>query len=254
MHKFLNMLSFTIGCCLFGIGLILYWYLPINVVGWDSRVDGLINRLASANAPIEGISDWSFDLRNFLDNNPGSWDPDAQKPVSDAYYELKSMGKEAFPYLIKHFDDDRYSHVKSSSVYYSVTVGDACQDLIDQQVGMGGVGYKWRDAPKGSDLEIFDFENYVKSNYGSYAAWWRNNRTRTLPEMSIAYCNWRISQEERVGFVDDDQATSMRSSFKRLLSDAEKPPDEMPLPPPDWYTIDELVIEIQLREQFKSFM
>ena len=72
--------------------------------------------------------------------------------------------------------------------------------------------------------------------------------------MSIAYCNWRISQEERVGFVDDDQATSMRSSFKRLLSDAEKPPDEMPLPPPDWYTIDELVIEIQLREQFKSFM
>lgn len=114
---------FVFGVVLFCVGCLTYWYLPVHLVGSNTPIESLIDRLASKNSPPEfpGVPPHLY--FDELLKNPGGWDADAQKPVSDAYYELKSIGKKAFPYLIKHFDDNRYSHERSYSTFVSHSVG-----------------------------------------------------------------------------------------------------------------------------------
>ena len=93
------------------------------------------------------------------------------------------------------------------------------------------------------------FEAYVKSNYGTYAAWWRNNNNLSLTEMRLEFCNWRINKEKRLGFVDDNQENGMMDSFDQMLENAKSAPDTMPLPPPEWYTVDAIVMNIKMFRQ-----
>jgi hypothetical protein len=253
MKKLLDKRNFIIGAVLACISVLIYWYLPVHMVGSNARIEALIDQLASSNLPPKFPGDPPhFSLNEFL-KNPGDWDPDAQKPVSDAYYELKSIGKDAFPYLIKHFNDNRYSHERSYSTFISHSVGDACKFLVEEQIDPRGMSYKWRESPNGSVMG-YDvlFEAFVKSNYGSYASWWRNNRNHTLLEMRLAFCNWRINKEKQLGFVDDDQENEMLIEFDEMLKEAKTLPDKMHLPPPDWYTIDEIVMNIQIFRQHQQ--
>ena len=245
-----NLIIIVVTLCACALG---YWYAPIHFVGSNPKIESLINELASANSPPEFPGDPpQFYLDDFLES-PGGWSPDAQRPVSEAYYELKSMGKDAFPHLIKHFGDKRYSHERSFSTFVSHTVGDACQFLIDEQIDLRGMSYKSRETPAGNAMghEVL-FEAYVKSKYGTYAAWWRNNRTLSLKEMRLDFCNWRINKEKRLGFIDDNQRNEMMDSFDRMLENAKSNPDKMALPPPDWYTIDAIVVEIKKFRQYET--
>lgn len=149
-------------------------------------------------------------------------------------------------------DDDRYSHERSFSTFVSHTVGNACKFLIEEQIDPRGLSYKSRETPNGNVMghDVL-FEAYVESNYGSYAAWWRNNQNQTLLEMRVEFCNWRINKEKRIGFVDDEQKIGMLKSFDRMLNDAKKPPSEMPLLIPDWYTVDAIVIDSKMLKQYQ---
>ena len=241
----LIIIALTLCACTLG-----YWYAPIHFAGSNPKIESLINQLASTNSQPEFPGNPPhFYLDEFLDN-PGNWNPDAQRAVSDAYYELKSMGKEAFPYLIKHFGDNRYSHERSYSTFVSQTVGDACQFLLDEQIDPRGISYKSRDTPTGNTAgDAVLFEAYVESKYGTYAAWWRNSRNLSLTEMRVDFCIWRINKEKRLGFIDDNQKNGMMDSFDRMLENAKSRPGKMPLPPPDSYTVDAIVMDIKMFRQ-----
>ena len=251
--KLLSKRNLTIVALVLFLCTLAYWYAPVNFAGSNPKIESLVNQLASTNSQPKFPSDPPhFYLDEFLEN-PGDWNPDAQRAVSDAYYELKSMGKDAFPHLIKHFGDNRYSHERSYSTFISHTVGDACQFLIDEQVDPRGMSYKSRDTPTGNTMgHAVMLEAYVQSKYGSYAAWWRNNKNLSLTEMRVNFCNWRINKEKRLGFVDADQRDGMMDSFERMLENAKSIPDDMPLPPPDWYTVDAIVMDIKMFRQHKS--
>ena len=242
-----NLIIIVLALCASTLG---YWYAPIHFAGSNSQIESLVDKLASTNPPPEFPGDPPhFYLNEFLEN-PGDWNPEAQRAVSDAYYELKSMGKDAFPYLIKHFGDKRYSHERSYSTFISHSVGDACQFLVDEQIDTRGLSYKSRDTPTGNSMgHAVLFEAYVKSNYGTYAAWWRNNNNLSLTEMRLEFCNWRINKEKRLGFVDDNQENGMMDSFDQMLQNAKSAPDTMPLPPPEWYTVDAIVMNIKMFRQ-----
>ena len=235
----------TLSACTLG-----YWYAPIHFAGSNPKIESLIEQLASTNSQPEFPGDPPhFYFDEFLEN-PGDWNPDAQRIVSAAYYELKSMGKDAFPYLIKHFGDERYSHERSYSTFISHTVGDACQFLVDDQVDLRGMSYKSRETPTGNSMGYeVQFEAYVKSKYGTYAAWWRNNKTLSLTEMRVNFCSWRIHKEKRLGFIDDNQRNGMMDSFDRMLENAHAAPETLALPPPDWYTVDAIVQYIKMFHQ-----
>ena len=242
-----NLIIVVLALCTCILG---YWYAPIHFAGSDPEIESLIDQLASTNSPPDFPGDPPhFYLEDFL-ANPGDWNSDAQRTVSKAYYELKSMGKDVFPYLIKHFGDNRYSHERSYSTFISHSVGDACQFLIDEQIDPRGISYKSRETPTGTTMGYaVQFEAYVKSKYGSYAAWWRNNRNLSLVEMRVDFCKWRINKEKQLGFVDDDQRNRMLETFDRMLENAKSRPDQMPLPPPDWYTVDAIVMDITMFRQ-----
>ena len=232
----------VIGLLLFSGLFVVYRYAPIHFVGANEDVDSLVEQLASANQP-PAVDEPLFNLGEFF-NNPGGWDLKAQKRVSDAYYKLRAMGKEAFPYLINHFDDDRYSHHRSWSTFYPVSVGEACKLLIHEQVDIRGIMYKARESPNGNVIG-YEFDEYVRSHFGSYAAWWRANRNRSLREMRVATVEWRIEKEKAYGFISDEQTDSILSELERVRQKAERKPEVLELPPPDWYTVDELVFRYQ---------
>ena len=102
-------------------------------------------------------------------------------------------------------------------------------------------------------MSDFSFEAYVSWKYGSYAAWWRNKKHLSLAEMRVEFCEWRISGEKQLGFVDEDQKNRMMESFDLMLEKAKSPTSEMPLPVPDWYTVDAIVMEIKMLRKNEAF-
>ena len=68
--------------------------------------------------------------------------------------------------------------------------------------------------------------------------------------MRVSFCNWRIDKEKQLGFVDDNQKSRMMGSFDRMIENAKTLPDKMLLPPPDWYTVDAIVMDIKMSEQY----
>ena len=232
------------GALLLALSLLAWRYAPINFVGSNPRIDALIEKLASESPlPVFERSPPSIVSRQKVIENPGDWNPLAQKSVSHAYYELRSMGKEAFPYLINHFGDDRYSHERSSASFYEVSVGLACKYLIDGQLDVCGPMYKSRETPNGNLLGC-DFDEYVRSQFGSYAAWWRLNRNLSLREMRIATVEWRIQREKEFGFVAKEE-NSILSQLAEALSKANEEYEPPKMPPPDVYRwiVDELAYD-----------
>lgn len=247
----LIILALTLLACILG-----YWYAPIHFAGSNPKIELLIDQLASANTPPKFPGSPPHFFEDEFLANPGDWNPAAQRPVSQAYYELKTIGKAAFPYMIKNLGDKRYSHERSYSTFVSHTVGDACRFLIGEQVTpSGGYGYKCRDTAGGGSATGYEasFEAYIKSKYGSYAAWWRNSRNLSLVEMRIKFCNWKIEKEKQLGFADEAQRDSMLEAFDRMLESAKSPPDKMPLPAPQGYSVDAIVNLIELEKMFGQF-
>lgn len=85
------------------------------------------------------------------------------------------------------------------------------------------MSYHSRKSPNGVVMgsEVL-WEAYVKSKYGSYAAWWRSNRHSSVLTMRVKFCNWRIAEEKRYGFISDDQKAGMSKSFERMLAEAKQ--------------------------------
>lgn len=224
-----------IGALLLALTWLAWRYSPFILVGPNPRIEALIEKLASESPPpVFERSPPSIVSRRKVIENPGEWNPVAQKAVSDAYYELRSMGKVAFPYLINHFGDDRYSHERSWASYYEVSVGLACEYLIDEQLDVCGPMYKMRETPNGN-LMGCDFGELVQSQFGSYAAWWRLNRNLSLREMRIATVKWRIQREKEFGFVSKEEENRILGQLAEALSVANEEYEPPAMPPPDVY-------------------
>lgn len=135
----------------------------------DAKTDTiarLIDQLASSNSTDDGR------LAAAATNDPRIW-----KSV-DALYAL---GIEAFPQLIAHFDDDRYSFEEdalSSNKKYRVSIGRLCWTIVDRQVTKY-VAWKVAD-PRGTPGSGL---SSVPSTRRDAEAWWEVNRRKPLWEL-----------------------------------------------------------------------
>lgn len=71
--------------------------------------------------------------------------------------------------------------------------------------------------------------------------------------MRIKFCNWKIEKEKQLGFADEAQRDSILEAFDRMLESAKSPPDKMPLPAPQGYSVDAIVNLIELEKMFGQF-
>jgi len=184
----------------------------------EQKIRDLIEQLASKNSSPTGEGPFGLDY-------PDDWSEEHQQVVYGARKQLSDFGKPAFPILLESFDDDRYSLSGSAAVYYNLSVGVVCAGIIESNIHLSGIGYKFRT---GADGESHIRPNYFRANYGgdpkqgwrsnlkkSVKQWWASNRNKSLKQMRIDVLKWRIKQEDKIGFPDDES----RKKFRGKLTD-----------------------------------
>jgi hypothetical protein len=167
---------------------------------YRKRVELLIGELRSVNKdpnpkfePIRGF--------------PKDYDGEAQKRIEKARRKLIHLGKDAFPILIEHLKDTSYSRSICTAILRSLSVGDVCFQIIEEQVDLAGMRYKSRE---GSDGEYHVhrgyFSQYCKGAWytrDGLRKWWKEHQHRSLREMQIEALKWAIERERKIGFPEE---------------------------------------------------
>lgn len=157
-----------------------------------AKIEELIEELASSNDPKllipSGIS-----LKT-----PPEWDHKAQARVSKAATSLVEKGPSAFPQLIAHARDKRFSFVNKSinDAMSKESVGKACERIIEVQVDVFeqiGIypglypSYFWSVVLGDPDLN--------GEAEASLENWWKKRKDKSLVELQIESVEWAIQTE-----------------------------------------------------------
>jgi hypothetical protein len=147
------------------------------------------------------------DPESLVSRLAGSRMPDNHKPgsfvlelpidpqVAQAKQRLRALGTAAFPALVAHRDDRRYSHTTGGSAYANVapgvfvridkTVGDTCIEIIAVQLCPG-------HEYQGSSNFIPDALS--KENL---PRWWSVRASKSLTDLRKEALEWTIAEERR---------------------------------------------------------
>jgi hypothetical protein len=149
-------------------------------------IPGLIEALASPNKPPTG---------GRRANYPPGFDHAAQERVFAAQQKLAEKGIAAFPYLVEHLSDTRYSRTGAFAVWVNLSVGRICEQILTGQV-LPAAQYKAR---AGADGEWHTTPDFMQSQ-GGVKKWWSTHSTKSLREMKTEALVWTIEQEKKIGF------------------------------------------------------
>lgn len=143
-------------------------------------VEALIRKLRSLNR------DPNLDMRPEPIQFAREHDEDAQKNVEMAEAQLVSLGKEAFPALIEHMDEQGYSRSIETAVRRNLSIGEVCFFIIDQQVDPAPTGYKVRDGADGKSHSyrgyLSQYVGHKKGNREGMRQWWQERQQLSLRE------------------------------------------------------------------------
>jgi len=178
----------------------------------EKKIRDLVEQLASENSPPIGDGWPGLDY-------PKDWDSEKQKIVYDAKRKLGDFGKSAFPILLESSGDSRYSLTASYSIEVNHSVGEVCEQIIENNVRLIGIRYKSRT---GTDGEWHMCPNYFSAKHnGDLNGWWRANKNKSLKQMRIDVLKWRIEQEGQIGFPDDESRKSYMDELHEKLAEVE---------------------------------
>jgi hypothetical protein len=170
---------------------------------------GLINALASPNKlPKEG---WEVIY-------PKGYDRAAQDRVLAAEEKLVEKGVDAFPELVKHIADARYSQTTVSAEWYNISVGAVCRQIIKRQVLPKHSDYKSR---KGTDGEYHMLPNYMDEQ-GGFKQWWSTRSKMSLHEMKVEALKWKIEREKEIGSPDPEDRKYILEPLQAELRELQK--------------------------------
>jgi hypothetical protein len=182
----------------------------------NGEIERLIDRLASKNPmPKKGSKELS----------------PHEKRIWKSVDELHQFGVRAFPQLIAHFDDARFSFSEdslSSKAVHHHSVGYLCHEIVDSQVTKY-VSWAVGD-PRGSPgygRGIFP------RNKKDAEAWWQSNRNKELWELQVANLRFVIAENQELLKSEADArrrklCEEAIAANERLASEITK--DKSPLP------------------------
>jgi hypothetical protein len=131
--------------------------------------------------------------------------------VEAALKSLKEMGPAAFPALVKHMGDDRYSYSGVVEAWLNFRVGDAVVEVLDDGHYMHS-GYKYRKTPSGSDGGYLSFAGYLEARGAEAWAEWAKSRSRL--DIQMDFIDWCIEKENGRGFVDEAQKKKILGNYE----------------------------------------
>ena len=144
--------------------------------------------------------------------------------VSNAIVRLKAMGTAAFPALVKHLWDDRYSHSDIVEAWHNFTVGDAVLEVLSDNHYMHS-GYKIRKAPSGS-AKYLSFKDYVVAR--GPETWGEWAKTRTRLDVQMDFIDWCVAKEQERGFADEAQQKKVLGIYQEARESVRKEYSEQP--------------------------
>jgi hypothetical protein len=180
----------------------------------EMRIESLIERLASANAPPALLGPL-YKQGPYSQHGPlpQSYDRNAQVRVVEAWQALAEQGYDAFPALVKHSDDKRYSHTRCYRIgrtFRNVAVGEVCCDIIRLHVEAWWKQFRfmgiWRPRTMPSRAEL--------------PRWWRERKGKTLRDLQIESTSLALEQIRKVyrmELADSDGDESGRSANIEIL-------------------------------------
>lgn len=130
----------------------------------------------------------------------------ATAEVEEAIRKLQALGPSAFPHLLKHLDDDRYSY--SDQPFISGINGEgwmnhSVREAVYDFVLTGNLdwvgGYKSREGADGKGYTPLTFEDYLKIR-GGLEVWVAAVKDRTSVSVFTEFIDWCISEEKKRGF------------------------------------------------------
>ena len=175
----------------------------------NAEVRALIEELAARFPPAHETG--FHDLNEFfgLGHRDDPRERDAER-VSAARDRLKEMGPVAFPDLVACSDDTRYSFSRVVAAWVNHSVGQACFEIIAEQIDHvpGRSGYK--DNP--------EYIYHVSRTIG-LKKWWARNKHRALRDLQIESVRWTIAQEKARGFPDDARRRQVLVPLEKRLDE-----------------------------------
>ena len=181
------------------------------------KVESLIAQLRSTNKnPFVNGDPWRVKF-------PDDYDEKAQEKVEAARQKLIDLGKDAFPILIEHINDEGYSRpCEGSAIPSGESVGYVCLYILEEQVDLAGMRYKSRTGVDGEPHgHVGFFSQFYKDeenkSQNAMRRWWKEHKHLSLREMQIEALRWSIAQERRIGFPDKkDEKSYLQPLLQKL--------------------------------------
>jgi hypothetical protein len=145
---------------------------------------------------------------------------------------VRKVGKDAFPYLIENWNDDRYSmrFFHSLSEHSSnLTIGDVCRKTLFDQLQPYSFWPFGEDEPRGKPKRPSYPSTFLDSKEKALE-WWETNKDRSLFEIQAAILDWVINEETKRPM---DFSEKERDFLSKLQAELKKS-GEMPPGNFDW--------------------
>lgn len=134
--------------------------------------------------------------------------PPREAGIWDAVDKLHSYGTAAFPYLIAHFDDERFSFSEESPAttrVYHESVGRLCWEIVERQVKKCSL---WK-VPDPRGTPGFTGKAIVPRDKEEARSWWKTNQEKRLWQLQADSVRV-ILEENRERLAREDDADRRR--------------------------------------------
>jgi hypothetical protein len=177
---------------------------PVTVEpGGDAQVDELVSHLVSTKpAPFPSGS-----IRMTVNSYE-------TPEVAQAMDSLIKLGHKAFPALVTHLRDDRYSYSYILSAWINFSVGDAVVAILSDGLDLP-YDYKSRPTPSGEKPGLY-FKDYLLERGPEKWADWAKDRKRA--EIQTDFFHWGLAKEKQRGFVNDEQRKEIVNAYQAAMS------------------------------------
>jgi len=142
----------------------------------------------------------------------------ATAEVESAIRKLQELGPSAFPYLLKHLDDERYSYSDQPLVsgvngggWLNHTVGEAVYVVLTNDLSWVS-GYKLRESADGKAHMPLTIEDYIKTR-GGLEAWVEEVKKRSRVAVFTEFIDWCVTEEKKRGFENKEDEESVLSVY-----------------------------------------
>ncbi len=177
----------------------------------SQRASQLADALASSNSPPEDKTPWV--------HLPANYDERVQSRISSATLDLLRLQEIAFPALVAHLGDSRYSLTHcghESSAYLNYSVGKVCRRILRVQLE---VYAKFARRTGGRGTTAPSYVNAQLGDETAAAEWMKLHGRKKLYELQIEALEWAIGQERKRGFADVEEESRILGPMIYLVKE-----------------------------------